>query len=307
METVLKLFMQRVFSQRQAERAMAFILAPETFRFRKWEEALLRAILIDGTGIEAAERKFKLPSRSAKAIMARLLESAFEDVRNCAPVGGVDEWLAKDYLDLLRREAANDFLKLVAALGLSPLQAKFLAALLASRLNPTPKEILLSALYGGRNHDDRPDGRILDSVSCNLRKKLVGSRYEVKTTPGGYMLADHGQEAHTAPQGNNWTEADLNRLCGLDPVQILTLATEFRLAPIEARTLAVLKNAMTTPTPVGYVIAALSFRERDTIYSEETMHVFLWKTGQKLKAFGGGISRCSGGGVILDWPDEAWE
>jgi hypothetical protein len=324
METVVQLFLKRHLSQKQTERAMAFVQAPETFRFRPWEEAFLRAVLIDKIPLEKAEAKFKLPSRSAKAFIARLMEMAMDDVRPCAPLPEGAEDIVEDYSDLLQREAPNDVQTVVDLLGLGPLQARFILVLDAAKGRMVHKDRMMQALYGERNHDDTPSTRIIDSVVCATRKKISGTGLRIDRRDGGFVLIGDLRKARppafrpapvaeVRPPVDLGTDPDqLNHICGLDTVQILTLAAEFSLSPSEARILAVLKNAIVNPTPWNYVLAALDYKRRGEIASKGSVMVALCRLRKKLKPFGGSI-RCLGnschtdGAIVLNWPKEAWE
>ena len=177
------------------------------------------------------------------------------------------------------------------------------------------------ALYGDRNHDDTPSTRIIDSVVCATRKKIAGTGLRIERRDGGFVLIGKLDNARphlsSCPPpresvGLGGDPARLAHVCGLDPVQILTLAAEFRLAPFEARVLAILKNAIVTPTPLNYVLAALDYKRRGEIVSRVGLSVCLCKLRKKLKPFGVGIRSVGGsnhadGAIVLKWPDEAWE
>lgn len=310
METILNLFARGFLTQDQATRAIDFINCPQGFTFRPWEEDFLRAILVDQIGIEEAEKRFNLPSRSAKAIVRLLLQNHAEAARPCAKRRGDAESLGdEEGLRLLDRVSANEELVLVAEFDFTPLEARFFEVLKSARIKPTSKDHVIAALYNGRSCDEIPSGLIVDTVVCKVRAKIKGSPFSIETVPGrGYVFKS---TMKPSPQKLDILEyygpEDMKRLCGRDPLELLKLATEFGLSPMEARFVAVLRNAITDPTPKEYVLTAMFFDDPDEEFGEKGFDVLVYKTNLKLERFGGCIDRISGGGVVLKWPVEAWD
>lgn len=309
METVLNLFARGFLTQDQAIRAIDFINTPEGFTLRPWEEAFLRAILIDRIGIEEAESRFVLPSRSAKAIMKLLLQHHADAPRPCAKaVPSVHSVDAEEGLRVLARASLNEELILIAEFKFTPLEARFFEVVKNARIKPTAKDHIISVLYQDRTDSEVPDGRIVDTVVCKVRAKIKGSPFSIETVPGrGY----HFHSSFAAPPAKRdileyFAPEDMKRLCGRDPLELLKLATEFGLSPMEARFVAVLRNAMTDPTPKEYVLSAMFFDDPEEEFGEKSFDVLCYKTNLKLERFGGSISRISGGGTVLNWPAEAW-
>lgn len=310
METILNLFARGFLTQDQVIRAIDFINTPEGFNLRSWEEAFLRAILIDRIGIEEAESRFGLPSRSAKAIMKIILQHHTEAPRPCAKaVPSAHTLDAEEGLLVLARASLNEELILIAEFNFTPLEAKFFEVIKSARIKPTSKDHIISVLYQDRTDSEIPDGRIVNTVVCKVRAKIKGSPFSIETVTGrGY----HFHSSFSQPPAKldileYFAPEDMKRLCGRDPLELLKLATEFGLSPMEARFVAVLRNAMTAPTPKDYVLAAMFFDDPEEEFSEKRFDVLLYKTNLKLERFGGSISRISGGGIVLNWPAEAWD
>jgi hypothetical protein len=180
MRTVGRLFATGRLTQEQALVASRFRRNPAAWRStvppRMW--SILHALVVEDVEICEYEMANGWSPRSGRTILDVLLTIMLDGLEPKPPPRSVVK--AERELEDLREkvlwltgDATNADLEVMAGLGLTPLEARWLTVLLRSPNRTIHRETLLARLYGNRSAEEIPEIKIVDVIACRVRRKLA--------------------------------------------------------------------------------------------------------------------------------------
>ncbi len=152
----------------------------------------LHDVIIRERGLEEIETSRGWPARSAKLLVSQLLY-AIEETEGMFWGDTLEDAVRERTEYLTGADPDVRATDLMAALGLTAQEARFLLILKDANGRTLSKEALLRRLYADRG-DGYPEENIIGVLTCKTRKKITGGRIETVWGQGIRWVPDRQDE-----------------------------------------------------------------------------------------------------------------
>lgn len=200
MEPVYRLHAAGHLTDRQLATAIAYGRRPHTFKLPPVMHGILHHIVVRGRTLMDLEEDRGWSARSAKVVLRVILDALEETGGEVVEEEDEDALKARELVDYLCGEDADEAGQLQVRFDLTNLEARLVMILMAGDGRVLSREQIMRRLYVHQSSGEVPDPKIVDVFVSKLRAKLDRRRapFRIVTVWGTGYLIEHSEASTEA-------------------------------------------------------------------------------------------------------------